>query len=344
MMAIPDRSRQLQSGEAIRSRPACRSGYGFTLVELLVVIGIIGVLVSVLLPALSSARRQAQTVACASNLRQIGTAAVMYSNDNRGWIPGAFSFDWATKNAGVQWRFSSGAYQTTATFPFFLAKYLGQTKYYPGIPFGTNVDPLFTSVFRCPSFGFSGENAGFLVDPTFLALNSQNSMVLLGGYAINPWIPPKNRDNRTSSGDLIAFTGEIVPGSLGWQYERTGCAKISKAKGTSRIVLLADGTGFQGILSDEGRITSANPLNVTDLTGGSGAMAHFSVDYIRHGGRRSDINWRAGNAAECYYKGNRGGLNVVYLDAHVDFMPAKEALNRHKVRKTGTGTKFLDQN
>jgi prepilin-type N-terminal cleavage/methylation domain-containing protein/prepilin-type processing-associated H-X9-DG protein len=59
---------------------------GFTLVELLVVIGIIAVLVSLLLPSLNNAREQARATQCLSNLKQIGAALQMYANANKGWV------------------------------------------------------------------------------------------------------------------------------------------------------------------------------------------------------------------------------------------------------------------
>lgn len=72
------------------SRQFCSSS-GFTLVELLVVIGIISLLISILLPTLNKAMEAGNRIKCASNLRQIYTGAMFYAQDNKGRFPSAWA-------------------------------------------------------------------------------------------------------------------------------------------------------------------------------------------------------------------------------------------------------------
>ena len=83
----------MERGEAKRG--------GFTLVELLVVIGIIAMLISILMPALSSARAQANTIKCAANLRGIGQVMHMYAGDYKGNIPRDYFYDGQYRDGNI---------------------------------------------------------------------------------------------------------------------------------------------------------------------------------------------------------------------------------------------------
>jgi prepilin-type processing-associated H-X9-DG protein/prepilin-type N-terminal cleavage/methylation domain-containing protein len=82
----------------------------FTLIELLVVVAIIAVLVAILLPALNIARENARRAVCLSGLRQLGTAATMYTSEWYGYLPGQLNPEGSDgSHMGLEWYSDPGA-------------------------------------------------------------------------------------------------------------------------------------------------------------------------------------------------------------------------------------------
>jgi prepilin-type N-terminal cleavage/methylation domain-containing protein/prepilin-type processing-associated H-X9-DG protein len=130
----------------------------FTLVELLVVIGIIAVLIGVLLPTLGRARESANRTQCLSNLRQLSAAFVMYSNENKGWLPRCGPYTSGSRPERPEdwlWWQQASTNQTQApnrdVFSSPIMRYLGAKPTKNAAPTPPDYSDRRLGVLRCPS-------------------------------------------------------------------------------------------------------------------------------------------------------------------------------------------------
>ncbi len=184
-----------------------RPNKGFTLVELLVVIGIIALLVSILLPALNKARAQARQIQCAARMRQISTAIMMYANENRSSFPPLMLSQGSNVNAGNR----------PTIFPAggesYLVPYIAPgSQYVNGANKFQQSDLMTGDLFCCPDFDDTGiHTSGFTYRYNwFLGGGGQGN-----NAPLRPWKVTQVKDAARLA--LLA-EGDAVQGGIGQSY------------------------------------------------------------------------------------------------------------------------------
>jgi prepilin-type N-terminal cleavage/methylation domain-containing protein len=248
------------------SSPAAhRARSGFTLVELLVVIGIIALLISILLPTLNKARESARRTKCLANLRSIGQMVNMYANQNKGVIPIGHSNDTGAPSVWYSVNYYIARWNTNPDD----IRYVGLGLLIPANIIGSS--PGEGEVFYCPSTNEdtfhamkSSQGPNPYIDD-LLAGNPMNGKATRISYGQRASDPTSDaaQDHR---GVCWLASGAIYHPVNGWtdQTTRVGMMRLSRMK-------------TRAILTD---VAAATRLKLAHVKGINALAADGSARYI----------------------------------------------------------------
>ena len=235
----------------------------FTLVELLVVIGIIAVLIGILLPTLAGARRSAATVKCASNLRSLGQAIHLYVNEHKGYVP-TYRATYGTVR--VQW------YDQLARYVY--------NRPPTGTPASIINDPGFASTI------FVGCPQAIFMKGTGLGVSNSSTGYGINAVPLAPLAPPdKERYNIYAA----------PPATPAGRY-----FKLAEFKNPANRALMADMNGWGGLLAkDPGPTEYVRPAQPSFPQGDMDYYRHSRINLGPYGPTDADVARGQSNVLFC---------------------------------------------
>ncbi len=284
---------------------------GFTLVELLVVIGIIALLMGILLPALNRARQSANTVKCAANLRSVGQGIAMYVAENRQTYPASYLYK---RGAGEPSYRGTGPSQSRGYVHWSYFIY-GEGK-------------VQADSFVCPSLSNEGglpptnPRAGDEIEgQTPQNAGVVDDQVRRAAYTLNEAICPRNKfdpaveghgggaNNQYVRANRVAKSAEIILGTEFWEdwelisESGEGDTVVKSHRPVHAFQVLSGG--------DQWNLSSITPR----LSGGGGGVVRVSsAPYPPRTGNGTRLAWVGRN----HGTGKQGKTNFLYCDGHVE--------------------------